>query len=232
MIGAATTSSTGSGFVVFIVVVLIFAVCAAIVGYLRTQRRRKEFAAWAAQHGWTYAVRDDRFSDLPWGAPFGQGFGRSAQDVLTATVDGRATLCFTYLYKTRSSNGKQTTTQSHWFSIYSVRMPKQLPELGVEQEGFFSTIARAIGVHDIEFESEDFNRRFKVHSDDRKFAYDVVNPQMMQFLMDSDAPGFATHGADLVLVQRGKMPLPSVQPTVAYLATVLAHVPGFVWDVH
>jgi hypothetical protein len=228
----ASTPGSGGSFAAVIVVVIVLAACAAAVSYVMTQRRRKEFAAWAAQHGWSYAIEDDRYSDMPWGPPFGIGFGRSARDVLTATVDGHPAVCFTYLYKTRSSNGKTTTTQSHWFSIYSIRMPKPLPELEVGREGILSSIARAIGVHDIEFESEQFNREFKVKADDRKFAYDVVNPQMMQFLMSTGAPGFTTRGADLVLVQGGKMDLASVLPTVGYLTGVLAHIPNFVWDAH
>ena len=223
---------SNTGLVVLIVVVIVLAIASAIFGYIRTQQRRKAFAAWAAQHGYTYEIRDDRYNDMPWGDPFGNGFGRSAQDVLTSTTDRRRVLCFTYLYKTRSSNGKTSTTQSHWFSIYSLGMPKALPELRVEPEGFLSTIARAIGVHDIEFESEDFNRAFKVKGGDRKFAYDVINPQMMQFLMDTRAPGFATLGPDIVLVQSGRMDLESVLPTVGYLDAVVARIPRFVWEAH
>ena len=221
---------SGGGLAVFIVLIVVVTVAAAIWNYYRTQQRRKEFAAWAAQNGFRYEIRNDAYSSMPWGAPFDLGFGRAAHDVLTATVDGRPVLCFTYVYKTRTSNGKTSSTQTHWFSIYSVRLPRPVPELRVGREGFLSSIARAIGVHDIEFESEDFNRAFKVKCDNRKFAYDVVNPQMMAFLLDSGAPGFATFGPDLVLVQHGKMELASVRPTLSYLGAVVAHVPGFVWD--
>jgi hypothetical protein len=36
---------------------------------------------------------------------------------------------------------------------------------------------------DIDFESEEFSRRFKVTSSDKRFAYDVIDPRMMAFLM-------------------------------------------------
>lgn len=221
-------------FVAFVAVVLVVVIGVGIVGYYAQQRRRKAFAAWAAQHGFSYAPSDDRYADLPWGHPFGEGFGRAALDVLESTDAERPVLCFTYRYKTRSrsSNGKTTTTQNHWFSIYSARLPKPLPELRVGREGVFGRLARAVGFHDIEFESEEFNRQFKVQADDRKFASDVVDPQMMQFLMSGRAPGFTIVGADVVLVHGGKLDLPTVLPTLDYLAAVIARIPGFVWKAH
>src|SRR5262249_53195104 len=163
---------------------------------------QQAFRAWAAAHGWTYATRDDSYRDMPWGAPFGTGSGRAAFDVLQGSWGDRPALCFTYRYQTETSNGKTTQTENHWFAIYSLHLPRSLPELRVSKEGIFSSIARKIGIHDIEFESEDFNRAFKVKADDRKFAYDVVNPQMMQLLMDNpvnvDDQGFVIVGPDIV----------------------------------
>lgn len=221
-----------SSVVGFVVLVLVVAIALGIWGYYANQKRQKEFAAWAAANGFTYATSDDRYTDLPWGAPFGVGFGRAALDVLTSSGPGRPTLCFTYRYKTQSSDGKTTSTQTHHFSIYSARLPKALPELHVGRENILTSLARAVGVHDIEFESEDFNREFKVTGDDRKFASDVINPQMMQFLMDGAAPGFTIVGADIVLVRSGRLDLQSVLPTLAYLEAVVGHIPEFVWEVH
>jgi len=213
-----------------VVIIVLVIIGVAVGGYYANKRRQAAFAAWATQHGYTYATEDDRYSDLPWGAPFGMGFGRAALDVLTSTGPGRPVVCFTYRYKTETSNGKTTSTQTHYFSIYSARLQRPLPTLYVSREGLFGTIARAVGFHDIEFESEQFNKTFKVKGDDRKFASDVINPQMMQFLIDTDAPGFSIIGADIVLVHNGRLRLETVESTIGYLETVLSHVPEFVWD--
>lgn len=215
---------------VLVVLVLLVIIGAGVAAYYAGKRRRAAFAAWATQHGYTYATQDDRYSDLPWGAPFGRGFGRAALDVLTYDGPGRPVLCFTYRYKTETNDGKTTSTQTHYFSIYSARLQRPLPTLHVSREGIFGTIARAVGFHDIEFESEQFNKTFKVKGDDRKFASDVLNPQMMQFLLDTDAPGFSIIGADIVYVHGGRLKLETVEPTVGYLETVLSHVPEFVWE--
>jgi hypothetical protein len=52
----------------------------------------------------------------------------------------------------------------------------------------FDKIAGAFGFDDIDFESEAFSRRFHVKSSDRRFAYDVIHPRMMEFLMNVKAP--------------------------------------------
>jgi hypothetical protein len=218
--------------VVIIVITVVFIIVAGGLGYYANKRRQAAFAAWAARHGYSFTTEDDRYSELPWGAPFGEGFGHAALDVLTSTGPGRPAVCFTYRYKTRTSNGKTSSTQTHYFAIYSARLQRALPNLHVGREGLFGTIARAIGFHDIEFESEQFNKTFKVKGDDRKFASDVINPQMMQFLLDTDAPGFAIIGSDIVLVRSGRLRLEAVEGTVGYLEAVLSHVPEFVWDSH
>jgi hypothetical protein len=222
----------GGGFVALVVLIVLVTIAFGVWSYYANQKRQKAFAAWAAANGFTYATRDDRYADLPWGAPFGVGFGRAALDVVTSVGRGRPTLCFTYRYKTQTSNGKTTSTQTHNFSIYSARLPKALPELHVGREGILSSLARAIGVHDIEFESEDFNREFKVTGDDRKLASDVINPPMMHFLLDSSAPGFTIVGTDILLAQSGRLDQESVLPTLAYLEAVIGRIPDFVWEAH
>jgi hypothetical protein len=217
-------------FVLLFALFIVLVVVVAVLGARAAKKRQQAFAAWAAAHGYRYEKQDDRFADLPWGPPFGVGFGRAAFDVLSYDGPDRPVLCFTYRYKTESSNGKTTTTESHYFAIYSARLQKPLPGLRVSKEGFFGTIARAVGFHDIEFESEQFNKAFKVKGDDRKFAFDVINPQMMQFLLDTDAPGFAIVGSDIILVRHGRMALESVEPTMGYLETVIGHIPEFVWE--
>jgi hypothetical protein len=57
------------------------------------------------------------------------------------------------------------------------------PELTIGPEGFFSKIAQAVGYDDIDFESHEFSRKFCVRSKDKKFAYDVCNAQMIEYLL-------------------------------------------------
>ena len=52
---------------------------------------------------------------------------------------------------------------------------------------------------DIDFESDEFSRKFYVQSSDRKFAYDVLHPRMMEFLLQTTPPMIDVEGGALCL---------------------------------
>ena len=74
------------------------------------------------------------------------------------------------------------------FSYLIVHPPWDTPPLLIRPEGFFDKIAGAFGFDDIDFESVEFSKRFYVKSTDKRFAYDVLHPRMMQFLLDERPP--------------------------------------------
>ena len=41
-----------------------------------------------------------------------------------------------------------------------------------------------LGLRDVELEYDDFNRRFRVKCDDQKFAFSLLDGQMMQWLLE------------------------------------------------
>ena len=43
--------------------------------------------------------------------------------------------------------------------------------------------------HDIQFESEEFNRDFTVHCEEPKFANDLIDARMMQWLLANAVRG-------------------------------------------
>lgn len=212
-----------------IVIFIVLVVVLLAVGAYRTSQRRKKFAAWAAANGFRYEQTNADYAELPWGAPWGRGHGRRAIDVLTGTHRGRPVCCFTYRYEEESGSGDNRSDTTYNFSVYWTKLPKQLGELDVGREGFGTRIARAVGFHDIELESEQFNRTFNVHAPDPRFAYDVLNPQMMQWLLSIDAPGFRIRGGDLVLVERNMLRLENITPRLDYLDQVIAQIPDFMW---
>jgi len=48
----------------------------------------------------------------------------------------------------------------------------------------------------IRFESEEFNDRFTVRTNDPKFASNVIHPRTMEFLTAVEPPGFRVEGDD------------------------------------
>jgi hypothetical protein len=62
-------------------------------------------------------------------------------------------------------------------------VPAIFPDLTIRREGFFTKIAEAFGYQAIKFESAEFSNTFCVRSPDKKFAYDVCNAKMMEYLL-------------------------------------------------
>jgi hypothetical protein len=104
--------------------------------------------------------------------------------VLSGRCQEHDVTIFDYHYETHSTDSKgHTQTHHHYFSFFVLRVPASFPELKIGPEGFFSKIAQAIGYDDIDFESHEFSRRFCVRSKDKKFAYDVCNARMIEYLL-------------------------------------------------
>jgi len=110
------------------------------------------------------------------------GSNRYAYNILSGNYQGHDVLLFDYHYQTGS--GKDT--HHHHLSFFILHLPGIFPELTIGREHIFSKIAQAVGYDDIDFESHEFSRKFCVRSRDKKFAYDVCNAKMIEYLLAND----------------------------------------------
>jgi hypothetical protein len=202
-----------------------------IGGYLLEQKRRERLMQFAVRRGWTYVGQDPSLVDRWPGQPFGRGDRRRARNVLGGVEFGRSFTAYDYTYETRStdSKGHQTKTTHRW-SIVAVQLPVWLGTVEVVPESVLDRMAGAVGlVTDIELESEDFNRRYKVSARNRKLASDLLPPRTMEYLIAADAPGWRTCGSHVVAFAKGKVDPVEVVRVCAILDRVLDGVPEFVW---
>jgi hypothetical protein len=113
-----------------------------------------------------------------------QGLNRYAMNVLSGNYQGNEIVAFDYHYETHSTDSKgHTQVYHHWFSFFILTLPKSFPELTIRRENFLTKIAEVFGYQDINFESAEFSKAFNVRSPDKKFAYDVCNGKMMEYLL-------------------------------------------------
>jgi hypothetical protein len=154
------------------------------------KKRREALAALAAQLGLSFdpeknyeiAQRFEFFNQLR------QGDDRYAVNTLSGNYQGHEVLAFDYHYETHSHDSKgHRTTQHHWFSFFILMLPRSFPKLTLAPEGLLSKIAQAFGYDDIDFESAEFSRKYCVRCPDKKLAYDVCNPRMIDFLLSQDS---------------------------------------------
>jgi len=221
-----------------VVVVVVGLVLIGVFGYFsykHAKERREAFAAAASSRGWTYLPREDRYVDMFTGTPFGTGHTRRASNVLTGPHDERTFVAFDYRYSTTehytdSQGRSQTRTQTHRYSVIALALGQNLPGLAVTPEGFFSRVVGRLLNNDIEFESEQFNRAFRVTSPDRKFATDVIHPQMMEYLLTLPDLAWSFRQGHLVTIGDGEHTLASLDATLVSIDGIVDRIPAFVWD--
>ena len=194
------------------------------------QQRRALLMTWATNSGFAYTVEDDSWCSRWNATPFGEGDHRRARNVVTGAYKTHPFVAFDYSYQTHSSNGKggQTTT-THHYVVTSLQLPTPLPQLQVTPENLLTRFGNALGLDDIELESEDFNRKFRVHAADRKFACDVLSPRTMQMLLSRPALSWRIHGSDILAWQDGQLTPAMCLSTTSQLQDIVDGIPSFVW---
>jgi len=217
---------------VLLLMAFVALVVAVLVGVFVLERKRRErLMKFALMRGWQYAGQDPGLVHLFSGDPFGEGEDRTARNVLTGQEGGRPFTAFDYSYETRSTNSKgQTRTTTHRFGVCAVPLPVPLGTVEVVPENVLTRMAGAVGVlTDIDLESEDFNRRFRVRAADRKLACDILTPRTMAYLNSVTPEAWRLEGEHVVSWHPGRLDAAEVVRTCAVLARVLDGIPSFVW---
>jgi hypothetical protein len=217
--------------VLVIVAVLVIGGAVAWFSYQRAKKRREQFAAFAASQGWTYVAADHRLAGQWNGEPFGYGDNRRAINVMTGPFQGRNIIAFDYSYQTHThGRGGRRTTTTHRYGVVAMEMPGALPYLQIEHEGIFGgVVANALGFEDIQFESEQFNRTFRVKAADERYGHAVVHPQMMEMLLARGEIGWRIDGNTVIGWCRGSHDPNQLMWRLDLLKQVIDQVPPYVW---
>ncbi|NOZ41257.1 MAG: hypothetical protein GXP24_13680 [Planctomycetes bacterium] len=189
---------------IFILIVLVF-LAFIVVGGIYSHRKQKEREAalrhLASELGWQFHPIKNRshHQEFPLFSIFTTGEARYAYNTLRGmlSINGSSWQgqMGDYHYETTSNSGKNKTTHTHRFSYLLVKMPYTLtPSLKIRREQLFDRMASFIGFDDIDFESAEFSDRFHVKSSDKRFAYDVIHPRMMEFLLAENPPSIHLEG--------------------------------------
>lgn len=194
------------------------------------QKRHELLMMWATNSGYSYVREDDGWCARWTRAPFGEGDQRRAENVVTGADRDRTFACLDYSYQTHTSDGRGgTTTTTHRYVVSSIQLATYLPALQVTPENMLTRLGNALGLDDIELESEDFNRRFRVSCHDPKFASDVLSPRTMQALLARPDLSWRFDGQDAVAWRDGKLAPAAAMADLAVLRAVLDGIPSFVW---
>ncbi len=157
------------------------------------QARQRLLRVYAATRGWPFEPTGSlspgyRFHTLPF---FDRGQNRQAINNMhcAAQTPSGAIPMIIGDYDFEVSRGKHT--KQFRLSYMVARLPvRQMPKLVVRREAALDRVKSAVGFDDIDFESKVFSDQFHVSSPDKRFAYRMITPRTMEYLMRScPAPG-------------------------------------------
>jgi hypothetical protein len=153
--------------------------------------------------------RDDEFV-MGWGflSRLAHGEDCYAFNILRGTYQGQKLFVFDYHY--RSGSGKNE--EGYFGTMLMLVVKEAFPRLTIRPENFTLKFAEVLGVaNDIKFESAEFSRTFCVRSKDKKFAYEVCNPRMIEYLLTNPGLQIEIQGPALLLAFEPQLPVGKIE---------------------
>jgi hypothetical protein len=209
------------GFIALIVVLGVF-------GYVSARKRREAMATLAARLGLSFEPNKNwdiarRYCFLD---KLRAGSNRYAFNILSGNYQGHDVTIFDYHYRT----GSGKNTQHHYISFFILHLLASFPELVIGPEGIFSKMAQALGYDDIDFESYEFSRKFCVRCRDKKFAYDVCNARMIEYLLSNTDLTIEIEGEALAISFGSRLAPEQIEPNLNRLITVRSILPEYLFS--
>lgn len=115
--------------------------------------------------------------------PLRRGEGRYAFNVLSGEHRGHSVKVFDSHFAGHSENHGRVRVHNYYCSALLLSLPRDFPEFTLTPETWKSRLIALTGKPDINFESDAFSKAFCVNSSNRRFAYDICHPAMMEFLL-------------------------------------------------
>lgn len=212
--------------------VLVVAGGAALSYYLK-RKRRNELAAMARQLGLEFWPADPQNC---LGLPFKlltKGDGRGVENVMRGTWQDVALREFDYWYYEESSDSEGRRSRTYYrFSCAVAEIEAFCSPLTAYRENLFTRLADHMALRDIELESDEFNRKFNVKCEDRRFANDFLDARMMQWLIGVDGDfQFEASGKWLLCFSKRRRPTELI-PLLGTLKQFRERVPRVVYELY
>ena len=216
--------------VIFVAVLVVVAIGGIINNIV--QRKRREGLFELAQR---LNLNFDEGQDFGIPGRFGflkqldQGDNRYATNVLSGTYQQYEVLAFDYHYQTYYYDKNGRHTEHHWFSFFILTLPVSFPDLTIRRENFFTKVAEVFGYQDIKFESAEFSKTFLVRSPDKKFAYDVCNVKMMEYLLANRDLSIEIENEVIALVTGARLAVEQFELNLQRLIEIRSRLPEYLF---
>ena len=171
--------------------------------------------------------RDEGFA-MGWGflSSLTRGEDRYAFNILRGKYHEQSLFVFDYHYETGSDKNKVNRNLTVLMLVFQA----VFPGLTIRPERLGDKIATAFGVeNDIKFESAEFSRIFCVRSGDKKFAYDVCNAQMIDYLLANRDLHVEIQGPVVLLAFEPQLPVAQIEFNLQRLIEIRSRLPEYLF---
>lgn len=156
-------------------------------GYFIRKKRTEQCALWAAELGLAFSPYDSTgIASLPF-AFFSQGRGSGVNNVATGSHQGMDVHVFDAWWWEYRGSGKSRRKVIHYYTAAICQLPMRGSHCVIGRENLMTRLAGAVGFDDIEMESEEFNRMFRISATDRRFSSYLIDARMMSWLMTTSS---------------------------------------------
>jgi hypothetical protein len=217
-------------FILFFILIGVLIVFGAIHAHKTAQARQAALFAWATENGLSHSLGEDRELEhrFPLHDCLRQGSNRYAENVIEGEIRGRGLCAFDYHYETHSTDSKgRRQTHHHHFSAVVLECGLPLKKLFLRPENFLDKITEFVGIDDIDFELAEFSRKFYVKAPDRRWAFDVLHQETMEFLLESPRFTVEMAGPWVMARKSGRFKVEEFSAALAVAEGILDRLPKY-----
>jgi hypothetical protein len=170
--------SGGSSDIVWVGFFFALVLVGVVISVFRARARSGAVAAFAARNRLRYQ-QSGSLADVPCSL-FTRGHSRRWLRCCSGSWQGVDVRYADFRYTVGYGRDQHTYT----CSVVAIPLGCRIPEVQVAPRNPVRALVEKIEGDEILFESDDFNRRFLVTAQDRRFAYELLDPRMLQAILD------------------------------------------------
>lgn len=192
------------------------------------KKRREDLAALASKFRLQFNSGNDfdlaeKFSFLSW---LRRGDVRYAFNIFHGNVLEYPVTIFDYHFSTPGEKGGY----DYYWSAFIVEMKTNFSDMIISHESRESRLAEALGESDITFESAEFSHAFRVRTFDKKFAFDVCHPKMMEYLLANQDLTIEIRGSAVAVLFEDWLRPEKVEANLSRLIEIRKLMPNYLFS--
>lgn len=113
-------------------------------------------------------------------------------------------------------------------TVVGISKTLNFPNLALRPATLSDAVASALGKSDLRFESEAFNQRYTVSTDDSRAAYDVLNPRVIDYLNSVPTATLEFGGSSFITVLSGEAGATEIRHALIRMEAILERIPNYV----